>query len=54
MAEHGLRKVIITITVIAAAIIELIDTSIVNVALNDMSGNLGGHGHSTVGAIRFV
>jgi DHA2 family multidrug resistance protein len=41
MAEHGLRKIIITITVIAAAIIELIDTSIVNVALNDMSGNLG-------------
>src|SRR5471030_1480706 len=41
MAEHGLRKVIITITVIAAEIIELIDTSIVNVALNDMSGNLG-------------
>ena len=41
MAEHGLRKVIITITVISAAIIELIDTSIVNVALNDMSGNLG-------------
>jgi DHA2 family multidrug resistance protein len=41
MAEHGLRKLIITITVIAAAIIELIDTSIVNVALNDMSGNLG-------------
>jgi multidrug resistance protein len=41
MAEHGLRKLIITFTVIAAAIIELIDTSIVNVALNDMSGNLG-------------
>src|ERR1700690_470765 len=41
MAEHGLRKFIITITVIAAAIIELIDTSIVNVALTDMSGNLG-------------
>jgi DHA2 family multidrug resistance protein len=41
MAEHGLRKLVITITVIAAAIIELIDTSIVNVALNDMSGNLG-------------
>jgi len=41
MAEHGLRKVIITITVITAAVIELIDTSIVNVALNDMSGNLG-------------
>jgi MFS transporter, DHA2 family, multidrug resistance protein len=41
MAEHGLRKLIITITVITAAIIELIDTSIVNVALSDMSGNLG-------------
>jgi DHA2 family multidrug resistance protein len=41
MAEHGLRKLVITFTVITAAIIELIDTSIVNVALNDMSGNLG-------------
>ena len=41
MAEHGLRKIIITFTVIAAAVIELIDTSIVNVALTDMSGNLG-------------
>jgi DHA2 family multidrug resistance protein len=41
MAEIGFRKIIITITVIAAAIIELIDTSIVNVALSDMSGNLG-------------
>ncbi len=41
MAEVGIRKLVITFTVIAAAIIELIDTSIVNVALNDMSGNLG-------------
>ena len=41
MAETGFRKLIITITVIAAAIIELIDISIVNVALSDMSGNLG-------------
>jgi len=41
MAETGLRKLIITITVIAAAVIELIDTSIVNVGLSDMSGNLG-------------
>lgn len=41
MAEHGLRKFIITITVIAAAVIELIDTSIVNVAINHMSGSLG-------------
>jgi DHA2 family multidrug resistance protein len=41
MAEYGLRRLVITFTVIAAAIIELIDISIVNVALSDMSGNLG-------------
>jgi DHA2 family multidrug resistance protein len=41
MPEAGFRKLIITFTVIAATIIELIDTSIVNVALSDMSGNLG-------------
>jgi len=41
MAEHGFRKFIITVTVIVAAVIELIDTSIVNVGLSDMSGNLG-------------
>ena len=41
MAEIGFRKFIITFTVIAAAVIELIDTSIVNVGLSDMSGNLG-------------
>src|ERR1700754_4480714 len=36
-----LKRNILLITVIAAAIMELIDTSIVNVALNYMSGNLG-------------
>src|SRR5258708_12452079 len=36
-----MRRTILMITVIAAAIMELIDTSIVNVALNYMSGNLG-------------
>ncbi|HTQ32282.1 MAG TPA: DHA2 family efflux MFS transporter permease subunit [Opitutaceae bacterium] len=41
MPEHGFRKFIVTLTVISAAIIELIDISIVNVALPDMSGNLG-------------
>jgi DHA2 family multidrug resistance protein len=41
MAEIGFRKFIITFTVIMAAVIELIDTSIVNVGLSDMSGNLG-------------
>ncbi|HWB63398.1 MAG TPA: MDR family MFS transporter [Chitinophagales bacterium] len=34
-------KIIIVFTTISAAIMELIDTSIVNVALTDMAGNLG-------------
>ncbi|EHQ30392.1 DHA2 family efflux MFS transporter permease subunit [Mucilaginibacter paludis] len=41
MAVNKLTKVIIVITTIAAAIMELIDTSIINVALNNISGNLG-------------
>lgn len=41
MAETGFRKWIITITVIIAALLELIDTTIVNVSLPDMQGNLG-------------
>ncbi len=36
-----LAKTIIALTTISAAIMELIDTSIVNVALNQMAGNLG-------------
>src|SRR6201991_248762 len=36
-----MRRNILMITVIAAAVMELIDTSIVNVALSHMSGNLG-------------
>jgi DHA2 family multidrug resistance protein len=36
-----LKRQLLIITVIAAAIMELIDTSIVNVALSYMSGNLG-------------
>jgi DHA2 family multidrug resistance protein len=39
--ETGFKKWIITVTVIVSAMIELIDTSIVNVALSEMSGNLG-------------
>jgi DHA2 family multidrug resistance protein len=35
------KRTILLITVIAAAVMELIDTSIVNVALSHMSGNLG-------------
>src|SRR5690349_25171571 len=41
MSETGARKWIITLTVILASLIELIDTSIVNVALPQMMGNLG-------------
>src|SRR3981081_1014367 len=41
MAEHGFRKWIITITVILASLLELIDTTIVNVALPQIMGNLG-------------
>ena len=39
--ESGFRKMIITATVIISAMLELIDTTIVNVALNHISGNLG-------------
>ncbi len=39
--ETGVRKIIITLTVIVAAMLELIDTTIVNVALTQISGNLG-------------
>jgi DHA2 family multidrug resistance protein len=41
MAEHGFRRWIITLTVITAALLELIDTTIVNVALPNIMGNLG-------------
>lgn len=41
LVEYGPRRVIITITVVFCALLEIIDTTIVNVALNDMKGNLG-------------
>jgi DHA2 family multidrug resistance protein len=41
MAEKGFRKWIITITVIVASLLELIDTTIVNVSLPQIMGNLG-------------
>jgi DHA2 family multidrug resistance protein len=37
----GFARTIIVITTVAAAVMELIDTSIVNVALSEMSGSLG-------------
>ena len=41
MAEVGFRKWIITITVIIASLLELIDTTIVNVSIPQIQGNLG-------------
>ena len=41
LVEYGSRRVIITITAIVCALLEIVDTTIVNVALNDMKGNLG-------------
>ncbi len=41
LVEYGSRRVIITLTAITCTLLEIIDTTIVNVALNDMRGNLG-------------
>lgn len=41
LVEYGSRRVIITITAIVCALLEIVDTTIVNVALPDMKGNLG-------------
>src|ERR1700740_1828735 len=41
LVEYGSRRAIITITAILCALLEIVDTTIVNVALNDMRGNLG-------------
>lgn len=41
LVEYGSRRAIITMTAILCALLEIVDTTIVNVALNDMKGNLG-------------
>jgi len=41
LVEYGPRRVIITITAIVCALLEIVDTTIVNVALNQMRGTLG-------------
>lgn len=41
LVEYGFNRVIITVTAIMCALLEIIDTTIVNVALNEMKGNLG-------------
>ncbi len=41
LVEYGSRRAIVTITAILCALLEIVDTTIVNVALNNMKGNLG-------------
>ncbi len=41
LVEYGSRRVIITITAIMCALLEIVDTTIVNVAVTPMKGSLG-------------
>ncbi|PUZ26434.1 MFS transporter [Chitinophaga parva] len=41
LVEYGFRRVIITITAVLCALLEIVDTTIVNVALNNIKGNMG-------------
>lgn len=41
LVEYGARRVIVTLTAIVCALLEIVDSTIVNVALNEMRGNLG-------------
>jgi len=50
LIEYGARRIIITITVIMCTLLEIIDTTIVNVATNTLMGNLG----ATIGEISWV
>ncbi|MEO8765129.1 MAG: DHA2 family efflux MFS transporter permease subunit [Ginsengibacter sp.] len=41
LVEYGARRVIVTVTAILCALLEIVDTTIVNVAITNMRGNLG-------------
>lgn len=41
LVEYGARRVIVTVTAVFCALLEIVDTTIVNVAITDMKGNLG-------------
>lgn len=41
LVEYGYRRIIITITAVLCALLEIVDTTIVNVALTNMRGSLG-------------
>lgn len=50
LIEHGYRRTIITLTVVICTLLEILDTTIVNVATTTLMGNLG----ATVGEISWV
>jgi DHA2 family multidrug resistance protein len=50
LVEYGARRVIVTITAVFCALLEIIDTTIVNVALPNMRGSLG----ATLGEVSWV
>lgn len=41
LVEYGFRRAIITVTVVVCTLLEILDTTIVNVATNNLMGNLG-------------
>lgn len=41
LVEYGFRRAIITITAVCCALLEIVDTTIINVALNEMRGSMG-------------
>ncbi|RYY72097.1 MAG: MFS transporter, partial [Chitinophagaceae bacterium] len=41
LVEYGSRRIIITITAIMCALLEIVDTTIVNVAISEMKATLG-------------
>ena len=41
LVEYGFRRMIITITVVVCTLLEILDTTIVNVATNNLMGSLG-------------
>jgi MFS transporter, DHA2 family, multidrug resistance protein len=43
LVEYGSRRIIITIIAVLCSLLEIVDTTIVNVALNNMRGSLGAH-----------
>ena len=41
LVEYGFRRAIITVTAVCCALLEIVDTTIINVALNEMRGSMG-------------